>query len=418
MFFFVFAVSVFAVHSSVFDRGSHEDIYLLWSRLDATLDYNCAEPFTEERAAAVLESFKSFSDQYEVFSKSTAYRLSVSQYPEFDQADYEIRLVSAQIKTFTKKESLPSYEQAVAIRNDLRKSVIRYLYVQNQVAQKSGFFYAALLIVFLCIVCVSTLIMITYRRIANKALSAQNKAESGQRDAHQFSLAVMRGEEEERARVSHELHDTVAQDIKYAQLLSERLGQLLAENDQARDLSDSIYKVEAKCIQEVRTLCYNLTPPDLAMGSLTSALQHFCRTFQEDSGVDCTLVIAEGTPVEELNDQKKLHVFRLVQEALNNAFHHACAHETSVILRRTKENTLLLLITDDGKGLDLDDLYSGGEHFGIKGMKERVRVLGGKIGFISEPDNGTEVRIEIPLSEQTDTDIKKDNAHYEMKEKK
>jgi signal transduction histidine kinase len=125
----------------------------------------------------------------------------------------------------------------------------------------------------------------------------------------------MQGQEEERSRISLELHDTVAQNIKYAQLLVEQLKPHLPEDGGVRELSGRITDVDLRCIRDIRTLCCNLTPPDLA-----AALSHFCTTFSLDSGIPCTIVVAEGTPLDILDARQKLHCFRLVQEALNNKF--------------------------------------------------------------------------------------------------
>ncbi|MCK9170276.1 MAG: ATP-binding protein, partial [Treponema sp.] len=91
-------------------------------------------------------------------------------------------------------------------------------------------------------------------------------------------------------------------------------------------------------------------------------------------------------------------------EALNNAAKHASPSETSVIIRGTDKGTLLILITDDGTGMEAEQLseengISGSEHFGIKGMRERVESMHGTIGFNSTPGEGTEVRIELPLQQ-------------------
>jgi len=107
--------------------------------------------------------------------------------------------------------------------------------------------------------------------------------------------------------------------------------------------------------------------------------------------------------------EQKHHLLRIIQEALNNVHVHSNAEETSVIIRRggysdkggstqSYHETIRIMIFDDGTGFDTTTLHTAGElHFGLSGMEMRAKLLGGTLTITSNPETGTEVRVDVPL---------------------
>ena len=108
----------------------------------------------------------------------------------------------------------------------------------------------------------------------------------------------------------------------------------------------------------------------------------------------------------KLNTEQKLHVFRIVQESVNNALKHSKASEISVILREESgaknpgQRRLLFLVSDDGIGISEqkapDDVISQNTHLGLKGMKSRAELLGAKLEIKSDKETGTQIKLYLP----------------------
>lgn len=205
-----------------------------------------------------------------------------------------------------------------------------------------------------------------------------------------FTQKILRAQEQERLRISTELHDTIAQNLKSIQLKSENL-----ENDEITSLSK-------KSITLIRALCYNLMPPDFVMSEsgvkprLEHLLAFLCRDVS-DKGMSCHFFADENIPLFD-DSEKLLNVFRIVQEALNNAVKHSQAEQCSVLLKSKDEDKILIFITDDGKGIPEEVLQKGKiNHYGIQSMHIRAKMIGAKLTINSKKDEGTEVRLEVKV---------------------
>ena len=169
------------------------------------------------------------------------------------------------------------------------------------------------------------------------SLSKQHEKESVEYASH-----IITAQEEERSRLSAELHDTVAQDLCVALSIS--------ENEKQREILRG-------SIEQIRSLCYTLVPPPLAKTQLSSILRNLCLKFIEDTKIEANFLIKKEAE-DLLNSQnfstsQKLNVYRIVQESLLNVKKHAQASEVSIFARcETKgENTgVYISIEDDGKG--------------------------------------------------------------------
>jgi signal transduction histidine kinase len=239
--------------------------------------------------------------------------------------------------------------------------------------------------------------------VASVLYYALQLQKSKRREEESISLnaKILQAQEAERTRLSRELHDTVAQDLKYTSLLAEKIP--------SRELSEQIRSNQSKCIEEIRAMCYNLSPPDFDTTDFPNALKQLCATFKKLANIEIRLSIPDETDFSFLDYNKSLNIYRLVQECLNNVYHHAQAQEVTVFLRNRKDKAgLSIFITDDGCGMDerLVNLLNepsgkittkdGSEHFGVRSMKERIHLLGGELIFNSMSGEGTEVIIYIP----------------------
>lgn len=200
--------------------------------------------------------------------------------------------------------------------------------------------------------------------------------------------ATYRAQEEERKRISLELHDTVAQELSAAGMHASCLA---ADASGHRDaLQDSL----RRAIGDLRSISWGMRPPELERAGLPDAIAEYCRRFEESSGLAVRWTAAEDVPREQ-PDEVSINLYRIVQEALANARKHAGAAAVDVSLRAAA-GTLMLRIKDDGVGFDPEALVAGPGHRGMAGMRERATLLGGSLSVVSGQGVGTEIRVEVP----------------------
>jgi signal transduction histidine kinase len=205
-----------------------------------------------------------------------------------------------------------------------------------------------------------------------------------------FFRDIMLAQEEERSRIALELHDTVIPEIR--SLSFSRQG------NEVTQICDTL-------ILRLREICQALIPPDFIRFGLAKSLHNLCAGFEKRSGIECRLVIQEGLRLAPLAENMQLQCFRLIQEALSNIEKHSGASEASVMLHNGNDSTnagavstLLICVTDDGRGFDMRaEEAAPEEHLGIRGMYSRMDILGGTLSFSSGKDEGVMVRMEIPL---------------------
>ena len=209
--------------------------------------------------------------------------------------------------------------------------------------------------------------------------------------SNEYILYTIRGQEEERSRIARELHDTVAQDLRYCKSLSEKKN--------AGELLPQISSILGSTIQQVRAMSYNLAPPDITQNDLAANLMSLCSETAEKSGIEFRFTLIDGTDTSFLTADEGLNLYRIVQEALTNILKHAEASEATVMVRNesgSEEKGLYIFITDDGKGFDPKKnihFETGQKHFGLSGMERRAALIGAKISINSAIGDGTQISI-------------------------
>ena len=204
----------------------------------------------------------------------------------------------------------------------------------------------------------------------------------------------------ERTRIARELHDTLLQSFNGLLLRFQTVSNLMAPGD-AKEKLDIAIDQAAYAITQGRDAVQGLRSSMVETNDVALAI----RTVGEDLASDATKknpiafsVQAEGTP-RNLRPIVRDEVYRIAGEALRNAFKHARAHKIEVEIRYD-ERELRLRVRDDGKGIDPNVLSGDGRagHFGLHGMRERAKLVGGNLTVWSEIDSGAEVELSIPAS--------------------
>jgi signal transduction histidine kinase len=230
--------------------------------------------------------------------------------------------------------------------------------------------------------------------IANERDRAQMEAdlqESHLREQLQTDTlqAVIRAQEDERARVARELHDSAGQALTSI-LLSLKLIEQLDSVEGMRERLADLREVTSSTAAEVRRIARELRPSVLDDLGLEAALARFCSELAERTGVATELnVDLPG----RLGREIETVTYRVVQEAVTNALKSAYPTRLQISLT-AEEGVFHVTVVDDGRGFDPDTVESG---LGLRGMRERAELVGGKLDIRSTPGAGTTIELTIPL---------------------
>jgi PAS domain S-box-containing protein len=205
-------------------------------------------------------------------------------------------------------------------------------------------------------------------------------------------------QEEERIRISREVHDELGQELTGVKLeLAFLRDQLVQSCPALLSRIEAITKQVDGTMQSVRKIATALRPVVLDQLGLLPAIEWQAGDFQAKTGITCTLnfyLRAVALPIE-----RSTGVFRIFQEILTNVARHAGASHVDISVQEHKGH-LLLSVIDNGRGITEEEV-SGSKSLGLLGMRERALLLGGETKIERNPDRGTTVKLRIPMDPPT-----------------
>jgi PAS domain S-box-containing protein len=202
---------------------------------------------------------------------------------------------------------------------------------------------------------------------------------------------LIEAEERERSRLAADLHDDTVQVLSASVLRLETLRRNYMA-DWARGELEGIEGTLRHAVERLRSRIFDLLPPTLGGDGLAAALRSLLDKMSRDMGIATRLEVAsEQEPEHEVG----AILYRIALEALTNVRKHAAASRIVVELE-DDDNEHVLRIEDDGVGFVVQHEESGPDHFGVRGMRERARLLGGKLSVSSSPGAGTLIEVRAP----------------------
>jgi signal transduction histidine kinase len=254
------------------------------------------------------------------------------------------------------------------------------------------------------------LALFTTRRILNLEEQARLQyveVAEARTQLKELSARLVQAQETERRSLSRELHDEVGQTLSAVLIelrnLSAGLG--VRSEEQLRGHVETTKGLVESTVRIVRNMALLLRPSMLDDLGLVPALKWQARESSKSTSMD--VIIAAELDSDELPDEYKTCIYRVVQEALHNCARHSNA--TTVRIRvRQEPDRLLLTIQDDGEGFDVQETKG----MGLLGIQERVARLGGKYKIHSQPERGTILSVELPYTEENKNEYAhKTNSH-------
>ncbi len=217
-------------------------------------------------------------------------------------------------------------------------------------------------------------------------------------------LAVVRGQllerlisaqEEERRRVARELHDEAGQSLT---MLMTGIGKAIDSlPDGATEASEELShsrSLAAQTLAELRKLIYDLRPEVLDQLGLVPALRSYVKSHLDTGKIKLQLNFS-GVK-ERLSPEVEITLFRIIQEAVTNIVRHAEASVVKIEVA-AKDSMATTIIEDNGKGFNVEAAFESPESWGLRGMRERVTIVGGKLSIESRAGGGTRLKLQIPL---------------------
>lgn len=220
-------------------------------------------------------------------------------------------------------------------------------------------------------------------------------------DLRRLSGQLLRTQEEERRRISRDLHDATGQNlVALATMLGQLSGSPPSIERKSRALISECQGLVEQCIREVRTLSYALYPPGLDESGLEGAIRDYMKSFTKRSGIQVELEISPS--VGQIEREIELALFRVVQESLTNIQRHSGSPQAKI--RIDRDSDLTLEVSDLGQKVHAGS-RSGKKEIrleagvGIISMREKVKLVGGQLN-IASTIHGTTVLVTIPLGEE------------------
>tara|TARA_R110001592_G_scaffold363281_1_gene683143 strand:+ start:109463 stop:111316 length:1854 start_codon:yes stop_codon:yes gene_type:complete len=211
------------------------------------------------------------------------------------------------------------------------------------------------------------------------------------------SALILEGQEEERKRISRDMHDGVGQMLSAMKFNLEAIHHVGLEFEKEKLLT--VKDLLKNVIQEVRRISFNLTPSVLSDYGIVPVLNKFAREITKISTLEVTFENKTGF-LTRLEGKTENNIYRICQEAVNNAIKYSEAREVKITISHNSQ-FLNLEITDNGKGFDIQKLEEKG-HFstsghGIFNIRERANLINGNCQIHSEKGKGTTISISVPL---------------------
>ncbi|NMH88716.1 ATP-binding protein [Flavivirga algicola] len=212
-----------------------------------------------------------------------------------------------------------------------------------------------------------------------------------------ISSKIIENQEKEQNRIAKDVHDGIGQMLTGLKYNLESID--ISDIDKTAVKIEHLKELTSNIIKGVRTATFNLTPPELADYGIVPAITKLTQELSKLTGKD--IVLYNKTDfAERLDSLAEINIYRIVQEAINNAIKYADSTHILVSLSHSK-NILSIVVDDDGKGFDpkkVKNIKTGEGGMGMTFMKERIKYINGRLFLNSEKNKGTRVTLNIPLS--------------------
>lgn len=225
------------------------------------------------------------------------------------------------------------------------------------------------------------------KKIINAELEKANLEINYQKD---LLHATIETQEEERKRIAQDLHDAISAKLNVVSLSTNVLIAGTLNKKESEETLNHILSVTTNTLESSRRLAHNLLPPILENFGLQAAIEELCDEFVSSKQLDIDYQIEYHDSIPKNNE---LHLFRIIQELLNNSVRHGKASHVELNIKESGQTEVYY--KDNGKGFD-PSIVEKKKGIGLKNIESRVDILGGKLSYHSEIGNGATFKLIIP----------------------
>ena len=228
----------------------------------------------------------------------------------------------------------------------------------------------------------------------------EDEQKRASREHAALASRLLSAQDEERQRIARDLHDNVGQQVTALRLILQ-VAQMTAVSDEVRSRLEQAQSIVEHIDGQLDFLTGELRPASLDLG-IAAAVEEFVRswstTFAISAGCQCV-----GMDDVSMDRDVETHIYRVMQEALNNVYKHARARRVTVALEHG-DGTVILRVEDNGRGFDASPLSpQQGRGLGLLSMKERADLVGGTLKITAAPLHGTSVVLRVPIAGRTES---------------
>lgn len=222
--------------------------------------------------------------------------------------------------------------------------------------------------------------------------------QSARRAQEAFARQLIASQEQERQRIAAGLHDSLGQNLLVIKNWTAMAKRLVEPQSRIREPLEEIAAAVSQSLEEVREIAYNLRPYHLDEIGLTAAIHSMIDRVADASAVQFQVMIEALDGL--LDGEAEINLYRIIQESINNIIKHAEASEAAIVIGVGAE-ALTLIISDNGRGFVPEEIRQTPSHgFGLTGIAERARLLGGRESIQSAPGKGTRITITLALEKR------------------
>lgn len=343
------------------------------------------------------QEYESLQDELQQVRQKVASVIDKSERTEMQARFARNRLaeVSRHFKSYSNEDVKTAYEQA----NELQVNLAVLQQEEKQLRERRDTIERRLIQLEGTMERAETLVSqvtVVYNFLAGDLKEVGEMVEDA-KEKQQFGLKIIEAQEKERKRVAREIHDGPAQMIANVMLRSELVERVRSEQgmDKALEEIQDLRSMIRSSLAEVRRIIYDLRPMALDDLGLVPTLNKYLKNLEEHTEMEVRFT-SIGRDDIRLSANLEVGLFRIVQEAVQNAYKHADPREVQVKIEM-KRTYVSIVIKDDGKGFDPAEAKD--DSFGLMGMRERINALDGELTIDSAPGKGTVVMVHVSVDD-------------------
>ncbi len=227
------------------------------------------------------------------------------------------------------------------------------------------------------------------KQLISQALERERLKADNQMKEYEKELAVYKAQQQERERISADMHDELGAGMTAIRLMSEIARNKMKENTPVE--VDKISQSADEVLNKMNAIIWSMNSGNDTVDNLVSYIRSYALEYFENTPINCRVFTPEDIPPTELSGDKRRNIFLCVKETLNNALKHSKATEIGIDFKIDKE--LIIRITDNGVGADMQSMRQFGN--GLKNITKRMQSIGGS--YTMENINGTVTTLSLPL---------------------